>query len=112
MLDGIMLLWFAEVLTSFAFVAIDIARTPESPVLKWGFVIVTLFTGPIGLVLYILSCREPLPGVHEEYVRARWRQLVGSTMHCVAGDGISIRVAAAVLSPLGLKCPGFDAASF
>lgn len=102
MLDGIMLLWFAEVLASFVFVAIDIARTPESPVLKWGFVIVTLFTGPIGLVLYILSCREPLPGVHEEYVRARWRQVVGSTMHCVAGDGIGILVAAAVLSPLGL----------
>lgn len=102
MLDGIMLLWFAEVVASFVFVAIDIARTPESPVLKWGFVIVTLFTGPIGLVLYILSCREPLPGLHAEYVRARWRQVVGSTMHCVAGDGVGILVAAAVLSPLRL----------
>jgi len=61
MLDGIMLLWFAEVVASFVFVAIDISRTPESPVLKWGFGIVTLFTGPIGLVLYLLSCREPLP---------------------------------------------------
>jgi hypothetical protein len=101
-LDGIMLLWFAEVAASFVFVASDIARTPESPVLKWGFVIVTLFTGPIGLVLYILSCREPLPGVHEDYVRARWRQVVGSTMHCVAGDGIGILVAAVVLAPLGL----------
>jgi hypothetical protein len=102
MLDGIMLLWFAEVVASFVFVASDIVRTPESPVLKWGFVIVTLFTGPIGLVLYILSCREPLPGLHAQYVRARWRQVVGSTMHCVAGDGIGILVAAAVLSPLGL----------
>jgi hypothetical protein len=101
-LDGIMILWFAEVAGSVVFVAGDILRTPESPVLKWGFVIVTLFTGPIGLVLYILSCREPLPGVHEDYVRARWRQVVGSTMHCVAGDGIGILVAAAVLSPLGL----------
>jgi hypothetical protein len=101
-LNGIMWLWFAEVAVSFAFVAIDIARTPESPVLKWGFVIVTLYTGPIGLVLYILSCREPLPGTHADYVRARWRQVVGSTMHCVAGDGIGILVAAAVLSPLGL----------
>jgi hypothetical protein len=102
MLDGIMLLWFAEVVASFVFVACDIARTPESPALKWGFVIVTLFTGPIGLVLYILSCREPLPGLHEEYIRARWRQVVGSTMHCVAGDGVGILVAAAVLSPLRL----------
>lgn len=84
------------------FVAIDIVRTPESPVLKWGFVVVVLFTGPIGLVLYILSCREPLPGLHNDYVRARWRQVVGSTMHCVAGDGIGILVAAAVLAPLRL----------
>lgn len=101
-LDGIMLLWFAEVFASFVFVASDIVRTPESPVMKWGFVIVTLFTGPIGLVLYILSCREPLPGLHEEYVRDRWRQVVGSTMHCVAGDGLGIFFAAAALSPLGL----------
>jgi len=101
-LDGVMLLWFAEVAISVVFVAIDIRRTPESPVLKWGFVIVTLFTGPIGLLLYVLSCREPLPGTHAEYVRARWRQVVGSTMHCVAGDGIGILVAAALLAPLGL----------
>src|SRR5674476_1064736 len=84
MLDGVMLLWFAEVVASFVFVASDIKRTPESPVLMWGFVIVTLFTGPIGLVLYILSCREPLPGVHAEYVRARWRQVVGSTLTSLA----------------------------
>ena len=102
MLDGIMVLWFVEVAASVVFVAIDILRTPESPVLKWGFVVVVLFTGPIGLVLYVLSCREPLPGLHADYVRARWRQVVGSTMHCVAGDGIGILVAAAVLAPLRL----------
>lgn len=101
-LDGVMILWFAEVLISVVFVAVDIVRTPESPVLKWGFVIVTLFMGPIGLTLYILSCREPIPGTHAEYVRPRWRQVVGSTMHCVAGDGIGILVAAAVLAPVGL----------
>lgn len=59
MLDGIILLWFAEVFASLVFVASAIARTPESLIMKWGFV--TLFTGPIGLVLYIFSCREPLP---------------------------------------------------
>ena len=81
-------MWFAESVVSAALVAADMGHTPESPVLKWGFVIVTLYTGPIGLVLYLWSCREPLPGTHEEYVRARWRQVVGSTMHCVAGDGM------------------------
>ncbi len=101
-LDGVMTLWFVEVAVSVLFVAIDIVRTPESPVMKWGFVIVTLYTGPIGLVLYLIACREPLPGTHAEYVRPRWRQVVGSTMHCVAGDGIGILVAAAVSSMLGL----------
>jgi hypothetical protein len=44
-----------------AFVAIDIRSTPESPVLKWGFVLLTAYTGPIGAFLYVLGCREPLP---------------------------------------------------
>ncbi len=100
-LNGIMLLWFSEVVLSVVFVATDIRHTPESPVMKWGFVIVTLYTGPIGLFLYVLACREPLPGMHADYVRPRWRQVVGSTMHCVAGDGIGILTAAAILSSLG-----------
>ncbi len=102
MLGGVMLLWFIEVFASVVFVAADIRRTPESPVLKWGFVVVTLYSGPIGALLYVLACREPLPGTHAEYVRARWRQVVGSTMHCVAGDGLGILFAAAVTSRLGL----------
>ncbi len=102
MLDGVMTLWFIEVFASVVFVAADILRTPESPVLKWGFVVVTLYSGPIGAMLYVLSCREPLPGTHAEYVRTRWRQVVGSTMHCVAGDGLGILFAAAVTSRLGL----------
>src|SRR5262249_14251252 len=32
-----------------------------------------------------------------QYVAARWRQVLGSTMHCVAGDGVGI-IAGAVLS--------------
>lgn len=102
MLTGALIVWFAEAAVCAVLVAVDIEHTPESPVLKWGFVIVTLYTGPVGLVLYLWSCREPLPGTHEEYVRARWRQVVGSTMHCVAGDGIEILVAAAVTAPFHL----------
>jgi hypothetical protein len=83
-------------------VAADMGDTPESPVVKWGFVIVTLYTGPVGLALYLWSCREPLPGTHEEYMRAWWRRVVGSSMHCVAGDGLGILLAAAVTAPLGL----------
>ena len=97
MLDGIMLLWFVLTAVSLLFVAVDIRTTPESPVLKWGFVLVTAYTGVVGAFLYVFGCREPLPGLHERYVAARWRQTLGSTMHCVAGDGVGI-LAGAVLS--------------
>src|SRR6516164_3766378 len=88
MLDGVMLLWFMLAALALLFVAIDIRTTPESPVLKWGFVLLTAYTGVFGAFLYVLGCREPLPGLHERYVAARWRQTLGSTMHCVAGDGV------------------------
>ena len=95
-LDGVMLLWFVQTAVALAFVAIDIRSTPESPVLKWGFVLLTAYTGVVGAFLYVLGCREPLPGLHEQYVAARWRQVLGSTMHCVAGDGVGI-IAGAVI---------------
>ena len=96
MLSGVILTWFVLTAISVAFVAIDIRSTPESPVLKWGFVLVTLFTGPVGAMLYVLGCREPLAGMHEQYVAAQWRQTLGSTMHCVAGDGIGILAGAVI----------------
>jgi hypothetical protein len=105
MLNGVMLLWFLLTAMSIAFVAIDIRSTPESPVLKWGFVLLTAYTGPVGAFLYVLGCREPLPGLHERYVAARWRQVLGSTMHCVAGDGVGILVGAVISSILGLHGP-------
>jgi len=102
MLAGAMLLWFVLTVPSIAFVAIDIRRTPESAVLKWGFVILTVFTGPIGAFFYVLGCREPLPGLHEAYVSATWRQVLGSTMHCAAGDGLGIIAGAAIASFLAV----------
>ena len=77
MLDGVMLLWFLLTAASLLFVAVDIRATPESPVLKWGFVLLTAYTGVVGAFLYVLGCREPLPGLHERYVAARWRQALG-----------------------------------
>lgn len=96
MLDGIVWLWFGLTAASLLFVTIDIRSTPESPVLKWGFILMTAYTGPIGAFLYVLGCREPLPGSHERYVSAHWRQALGSTMHCVAGDGVGILVGAVI----------------
>ena len=82
--------------------AVDIRTTPESPVLKWGFVLLTAYTGVVGAFLYVLGCREPLPGLHERYVAAQWRQALGSTMHCVAGDGVGILAGAVSSSIFGI----------
>ena len=98
MLDGVMLLWFLLTALSLLYVVIDIRTTPESPVLKWGFILLTAYTGPLGAFLYVLGCREPLPGLHERYVATRWRQVLGSTMHCVAGDGVGILAGAVIAS--------------
>jgi len=101
-IDGVMFLWFLMTALSVAFVAIDIRTTPESPVMKWGFVLLTLYSGPFGAFLYVLGCREPLPGLHEHYVAARWRQVLGSTMHCVAGDGVGILAGAVIGAAIAL----------
>ncbi|AWN14459.1 DUF4396 domain-containing protein [Salinisphaera sp. LB1] len=103
MLDGVMLLWFVLTALSVLYVGLDIRSTPESPVLKWGFVLLTAYTGPIGAFLYVLGCREPLPGLHERYTAARWRQVLGSTMHCVAGDGIGILAGAVIAASVELS---------
>lgn len=99
MLDGVMLLWFILTGLSLLFVAVDIWKTPEAKALQWGFIILTVFLGPLGAFMYVLGCREPLPGTHEQFVAATWRQVLGSTMHCAAGDGLGI-VAGAVLASL------------
>lgn len=96
LINGVMLLWFFLTALALVFVAIDIRSTPEHPVMKWAFVLFTAYSGPFGAFLYVLGCREPLPGLHERYVAARWRQALGSTMHCVAGDGIGILVGAVI----------------
>jgi len=101
--DLVLLVWFALTALSVAYVAWDAYRNnPEMTVMKWGWVLVTLFLGPISLALYVLSCKEPAPGTHEEFIKPLWKQALGSTIHCVAGDATGIVVAAAVTAALGL----------
>jgi hypothetical protein len=106
-LDGALLLWFGLTALSVAYVAYDLfANTPEMTVMKWGWIAVTAYTGPIGLFFYLIGCKEPLPGAHEQFVAASWRQALGSTIHCLAGDATGIIFAATVTAllrlPMGL----------
>ncbi len=96
--------WFALAALSTAYVAWDnfVQKNPEETVMKWGWVLITLYMGPIGLALYVLSDKEPAPGEHEEFVKPLWKQGIGSTVHCIAGDATGIIAAAAVTALLGL----------
>ena len=102
-IDLILLGWFVLTALSVAYVAWDAYRNnPELKVMKWGWVLVTLYLGPIGLFLYVLSCKEPVPGTHERFVEPLWKQSLGSTIHCVAGDATGIIAAATITGLLGL----------
>ena len=101
--DYALLAWFALAALSTLYVAWDqFANNPEPAVMKWGFVLVTLYMGPIGLLLYVLTDKEPRPGTHEAFVAPQWKQGVGSTVHCAAGDATGIIVAAVITATLGL----------
>lgn len=76
--------------------------------MKWGWILVALYTGPVAFIVYWFSCREPAPGTHEKFIAPLWKQSVGSTIHCLAGDATGIIVAAAVTALLGLPM-GVDA---
>jgi len=65
-------------------------------------VLVTLYLGPISLAMYVLSCKEPTPGAHDEFIRPLWKQGLGSVIHCVAGDATGIIIAATATAVLGL----------
>ncbi len=102
-IDYFLVVWFALAAASTIYVAWDQYRNnPEPTVMKWGFILVTLYMGPLGVLLYVLADKEPRPGEHEDFIKPLWKQGVGSTIHCVAGDATGIILAAAVTAKLGL----------
>ena len=102
-IDIIILGWFVLVLASVSYVAEDAFRKlPEPGVIKWAWVLTTLYLGPVGAAFYILTDKEPRPGEHERFVAPMWKQALGSTLHCVAGDATGVIIAATITGLLGL----------
>jgi FtsP/CotA-like multicopper oxidase with cupredoxin domain len=102
-IDWFLVVWFTLAAASTAYVAYDQFRhNPEPTVMKWAFILVTLYMGPVALLLYVMADKEPAPGEHEKFIQPLWKQGVGSTMHCVAGDATGIILAAAITALLGL----------
>src|SRR6266508_1037721 len=102
-IDYLLVVWFALAAASTAYVAWDQFRNnPEPTVMRVAFILVTLYMGPLGLLIYVLADKEPRPGTHEQFTAPLWKQGVGSTIHCVAGDATGIILAAAVTATFGL----------
>jgi hypothetical protein len=59
-IDVILLVWFALTAVSVAWIAFDVFRnTPENRVIKWAWVLTSLYMGPVALVMYVLADKEP-----------------------------------------------------
>jgi manganese oxidase len=103
-MDALLAVWFVFVAVSVGYVAWDnfVRDNPEETVMKWGWLLITLYMGPIALALYVLTDKEPRPGQHAEFIKPLWKQGVGSTVHCLAGDATGIIAAAAITAALGL----------
>ena len=102
-LDPLLIVWFGLTALSVAYVAWDaFTRNPELKVMKWGWLLVTLYGGPVMAAAYVLSCQEPATERHEDFVRPLWKQAFGSSIHCMAGDATGVIVAAAITTALGL----------
>jgi Domain of unknown function (DUF4396) len=103
MLDGVLLLWFILTGLSLIFVISDgITNTPVSWVQKLAWILVTAYTGPVGLFFFMLACRNPGPRLHGAFTLPHWKQALNSEMHCLAGDATGIILAAFVVFYFGL----------
>jgi hypothetical protein len=97
-MDGFLLCWYLLTALSLIFLIYDMVTTTPVPwVMGVAWVLVFIYTGPLGLFIYFLSCRQPFPGSHDEFIKPHWKQALGSEIHCVAGDATAIIVAAGIL---------------
>jgi hypothetical protein len=103
-----MLLWFTLTLFSVGFVVWDsVFNGVTSWVQRAAWILVTLYTGPIGVFMYLLACRRPFPGGHDRYTAKTWKQAMNSEMHCLAGDATGIIIAASIV-PVFHLANGWD----
>ncbi|HVY55052.1 MAG TPA: DUF4396 domain-containing protein [Thermodesulfobacteriota bacterium] len=103
MAGGALLLWYVLTGLSLIFLIYDLeTNTPAEWVMKLAWILIVLYTGPLGLFIYMLSCRQPLEGTHDRFIAPHWKQSVGSLIHCVAGDATGIIIGAIITFHIGL----------
>ncbi|NIS81086.1 MAG: DUF4396 domain-containing protein [Anaerolineales bacterium] len=98
-MNTFLIIWFASAFLAALWTAYDlITEQPKiMPVIKVAWVLVILYLGIIGLILYNLSCRAPTKISHDEYVSPMWKRALGSTIHCVSGDALGIVMVAVII---------------
>lgn len=109
-MDALLIGWFVITLAGTAWMAFDLyTHTPAMRMMKPGWILVALYTGPIGVAAYVLTCRQPGKAAapdkfdaHDAFIKPLWRQAMGSLVHCLAGDATGVIVAATFASLLGL----------
>ncbi len=93
-----MYIWFFLVALSLIYVIWhNLTKNPVSWVQKLAWILVTAYTGPVGLLAYWLTCRTRKDKSHEESTKMTWQQGVNSEMHCLAGDATGIIFSAAIV---------------
>ena len=102
-----MLIWFILTGASLLYVIYDCIKTnPAAGVQRLGWVLVVLYTGPVGVVAYMVSCRKPKNMDHDMHNKAVWKQALNSEVHCVAGDATGIIIAAMIVPLLSISQVG------
>jgi len=87
--DYFLVVWFVLAFASALYVGRDQFRhNPEPTVMKWGFILVTLYMGPLGWLLYVLADKEPRPGEHESFIKPLWAQAVRAACAVAAVDAV------------------------
>ena len=103
MLDLLLFVWFLTLIVSLLYVIWhNVRHNPVSWVQKLAWILVTAYTGAVGLLAYWYGCRKRPGLTHEESTKEDWKQGLNSEMHCLAGDATGIIFSAAVVYHFGL----------
>jgi len=110
-LHRVLPVWIVLTLGALAFLLWDLARGTRAPWglrLIWGLVV--LLFGPLGLLAYLLACRQPQRSPDPEAAMTKRRCALGSTVCSVAAYTAALILAHALftaLPSLGSSSPGF-----
>ncbi|QQE12976.1 DUF4396 domain-containing protein [Planctomycetota bacterium] len=79
-------------------------RSPALRLMKPAWILICIYTGIFGLLVYELTCKSSKPLIeHSRRFRAsNFRKASASTVHCVTGASTGIIIAATIASILGM----------